>query len=76
MPFMRSVCLECERQNPWEELYCVHCGTCLKGAEVVALDPQTLTIERLRLGGIRLLILLLLVLSLTGVIALLGRLLL
>jgi hypothetical protein len=73
---MRSVCPECEGQNPWEELYCIHCGACLKGAEMVRLDTETLVLQRLRLGGIRLLILLVLALSLSGVVALLGRLLL
>lgn len=73
MRSMRSLCPQCEHQNPWEELYCSQCGTCLNGAEMVSVDPETLLLERLRLGGIRLLILLALVLSVSGVVALLGR---
>ncbi len=70
---MESVCPQCDRRNPWEKLYCSYCGICLKGAEVVQQEKKTHSVGRLRAGGVWFLVLLALLLSLSGMAALLGR---
>gem|GEM_PF-4636936 len=70
---LESVCPECDRRNRWEKLYCGHCGACLKGAELVRQEKKAHRAGRLRVGGVWLLVLLALLLSLSGMAALLGR---
>jgi predicted amidophosphoribosyltransferase len=70
---MNSVCPQCQKQNPWEKLYCIHCGACLKGAELVERESPSRLKGRLRPTGLWLFLLVALVLlSLSGVAALLG----
>ena len=65
---MESVCPQCAGRNQWEKLYCGHCGACLRGAEVVQQDKGTRWA-----GRPWLLVILALLLSLSGMVALLGR---
>jgi predicted amidophosphoribosyltransferase len=71
---MNSICPQCQTQNPWERLYCSDCGACLRGAEMVQATPKKGPhIGRVLVRGMWVVVLLVLVLSLSGMAAVLSR---